>query len=1566
MGASRAIFFGNSSLLIHCAEAFLEAGHAVVGVITSLSKIRVWAETSGITALSFTQVADSGQLGEFDFLFCVGAHQTVLPELIAAARKMAIRSHDSLCPPYLDQHGSNWALINQKAAHGVCWHEMHATNASGRVVRQQSFDVSRHDTAGSLYAKCYEASLASFITLLEDINSDRLQAAPICLMSEHRFTPSPVLPPFLGTLDFSRSAREVADLVRGLDCSPLPNNFAIAKIYLGKTTTRVHSAQAVLGAATSAIPGTVAWVKGDSLQVSTIEGDIILDGCISADERSMDLVVTAGMVLPQPDKAQLDQLSASIARIAQGELFWREVYALVSPVELAYPSNLSDTGKPQANASTFLRVPLRAETPSAVTLAAFLSWLSSITAQEQVSLMYADQEIDRQVLGLEAWLSGWVPLTLCIALDGTTTQAVYRAQKSVDQLRRAGPCASDLPARMGLTRELMKRLSHIGISQGEHVLLENMNLMLAINPDDQGSALVVRESVYSLAMLTTIAHHFSTFLVAFADGGSIAALSLIPADEASIAAAMNNTATPYDTTSSVQKLISKQALLTPAHVAVCFEGKTLTYLELEQHANALASRLRQQGVRPGAIVGLCAGRSIELVVGLLAIWKAGAAYLPLDPGYPPSRLLYMMEDSQAQLVLTTQALASSLPISPDKVCLLDAMVQPETFGPEHFTPLEEPVIRLAYLMYTSGSTGKPKGVLVTQKSLLNLFAGLNATIPHELPGRWLAVTSVSFDISVVELWWPLTHGLTVVIHSHAASGRAVAQALLHNEITHLFCTPSMVSVLTGDAAGRQALSGLSVLMAGGEIFPLQSTKELCHIVRGKVFNVYGPTEITVLSNVCELSVNDDFVPLGPPIANTTLSVRTPHGMECPAWVVGELLIGGDGVSNGYLHQPELTAEKFIADPARTGGRLYKTGDLVRRRPGGGLEFMGRSDHQVKIRGHRIELGEIEKTISKLSGVKEAVVLTLDDLFGDKRLVAYVVPQAGHTLEIKHIQAAIADALPPIMVPSVVQLMPSFQLTLNGKIDWRALPAPQMTPSEASAEDIAAMPESALEISMAKIWKQVLGSPVQVKATDCFFKLGGNFYLAVQVQRQLLKTTGHVLHLSDMVRLRTIRKITKQWIPNLEFKQNVTTQNSQLVSLDEKRRTKDVSAVPDFVVAPRRLTLVESAIARIWRDLFHLQHIDKHDDFFALGGNSLAAVRMFAQLRKQFLVDLPLAALFETSSLTQFAAVVAQNMQDKPHLEKTSTASASLGKAFSSKRNWSALVTICAGDARRQPLFCIHGAGGNVFNFKAVSQKLGSDQPIYGLQPQGVDGYQPMLQSIEAMATQYVKAIRTVDPQGPYQLIGYSAGGVIAFEMAQQLRKAGANITLLAMIDTRTPAAVLRKPGLLKKLFLMRHWSLRFALERLRSREGEDRRLDNNNVQVTQKLPGQWLPPEQLEGHLFQHIVDVQNRYKPEPYQGSIVLYKAKNATTHYLHAGERLGWEEYIDGQIKVVRIPGSHNLMMIDPNLTELSEALRQELNGLHLQTEISSRHESKAAVTPVALPITSTTSQDRHQRFG
>jgi natural product biosynthesis luciferase-like monooxygenase protein len=348
---------------------------------------------------------------------------------------------------------------------------------------------------------------------------------------------------------------------------------------------------------------------------------------------------------------------------------------------------------------------------------------------------------------------------------------------------------------------------------------------------------------------------------------------------------------------------------------------------------------------------------------------------------------------------------------------------------------------------------------------------------------------------------------------------SVAQELAANGITHLQCTPSMASMLVADAAGRTALSKLSALMVGGEALPLKLAQELRALVPGKLLNMYGPTETTIWSTTCDLQQVGEFVPLGEPIANTRLSIRTPWGVETPALVPGELLIGGDGVTQGYWQRPELTAEKFVADDSQPSARWYRTGDLVRRHPQGALEFLGRIDHQVKIRGHRIELGEIESALSRQTGVRQAVVVARVDASGDKRLAAYVTAHTGSVLDSTQIRGALAQELPEPMVPATVSVLPVLPLTPNGKIDRRALPEPQT----AIVIQLAAAPQSQLEKTIASIWQEVLGLP-QVGMSDNFFDLGGHSLLVVQVQRRLREVCGREVSITDMFRLPTIRAL----------------------------------------------------------------------------------------------------------------------------------------------------------------------------------------------------------------------------------------------------------------------------------------------------------------------------------------------------------------------------------------------------------------------------------------------------------
>ncbi len=343
---------------------------------------------------------------------------------------------------------------------------------------------------------------------------------------------------------------------------------------------------------------------------------------------------------------------------------------------------------------------------------------------------------------------------------------------------------------------------------------------------------------------------------------------------------------------------------------------------------------------------------------------------------------------------------------------------------------------------------------------------------------------------------------------HQAS---VPDNILVHKAAYLQCTPSMASMLVADAAGRTALSQLRALLVGGEAMPLSLARDLRAIVPGKLMNMYGPTETTIWSSTHDLSAVSDFVPLGDPIANTTFHVLTRDGRECPNFVPGELYIGGDGVTVGYHNRPELTAERFVPNPFSGRGRLYRTGDLVRRHSSGELEFLGRIDHQVKIRGHRIELGEIEAALGQQKGVKDCAVVAREDGLGDKRLVAYVTAVAGLTLDVAKIREELAGELPDVMVPATIVELPAMPLTPNGKLDRKALPEPRA----ANSEDGPA--RSDLENIIAGIWCKLLGLS-SVGTSDNFFDLGGHSLLIVQVQRQLKQTLGREVAIVDMFRL----------------------------------------------------------------------------------------------------------------------------------------------------------------------------------------------------------------------------------------------------------------------------------------------------------------------------------------------------------------------------------------------------------------------------------------------------------------
>ncbi|RNF82344.1 non-ribosomal peptide synthetase [Montanilutibacter psychrotolerans] len=557
---------------------------------------------------------------------------------------------------------------------------------------------------------------------------------------------------------------------------------------------------------------------------------------------------------------------------------------------------------------------------------------------------------------------------------------------------------------------------------------------------------------------------------------------------------------PFDV--PLHALVEAQVAQRPDAVAIEHDGNRLTYAELDAQADALANVLVAHGAGPGELVGLFVERSPRMLVALLGVLKAGAAYVPLDPGYPAERLAFMLEDAAARLVVTERDLLPQLPVSTARPVLIEDALRdgnPDRtnraasgVGPED----------LAYVIFTSGSTGRPKGVQIPHRAAVNFLASV-AREPGLSAGDALcAVTTLSFDIALLELLLPLTVGARIVLadRATASDGAALVALLARSGCTVMQATPATWRMLLD--AGWQG--GDLRVLCGGEALTRELADRLLRCT-AQVWNLYGPTETTVWSTVERIGTDDTSISIGRPLANTEVYVVDANLQPVPVGVPGELLIGGLGVARGYLSRPDLTAEKFIPDPfgTRPDARLYRTGDLARWRRDGKLEVVGRIDHQVKLRGFRIELGEIECVLAEHAAARQVVVACREDRPGDKRLVAYVVAHDGAVPTNAELRSFARERLPEYMVPATCVVLAQLPMTPNGKVDRRALPAPD---SDASESDAFVAPRNAEEEVLTGLWAEVLGRE-RVGIHDDFFDLGGHSLLATQLITRVNKAFG---------------------------------------------------------------------------------------------------------------------------------------------------------------------------------------------------------------------------------------------------------------------------------------------------------------------------------------------------------------------------------------------------------------------------------------------------------------------------
>jgi amino acid adenylation domain-containing protein len=872
----------------------------------------------------------------------------------------------------------------------------------------------------------------------------------------------------------------------------------------------------------------------------------------------------AGRPSPLPDlPIQYADFSAWQRRQLQGEAleselaFWRERLQSAPPV-LELPSDRprgtpqSDRGgvrivrlEPGLSAEVAALARREGATLFMMLLAAFQTLLSRASGQDDVSVGApvagrTRVETERLIgcfvntLVLRTDLAGDPTFRELLARVRTVTLDAFRHQdvpfeKLVEEIRPERslshtPLFQAMLTLQNAPREELElpglRLAPLALEGGT----AKFDLLLELTEDASGIAgtLHYRTEMFEAATAERLVGHFQR-LLAGTTGDPTTRISELPwlssGEIHQVLWEWNDTQAALTGAPTLHQLVEAQAARTPDAVAVEMdEGMALTYAELEARASHLARHLRRLGVEPEALVGICAERSIEMVVGLFGILKAGGAYVPLDPDLPAERLAYVLGDAGARAILVPSGLAGRLPAHGIPTVFLDHLATagdaPRGVSTLESRPLGSPE-NLAYVIYTSGSTGKPKGAMNSHRAVVNRLLWMQAAYGLTADDAVLQKTPFGFDVSVWEFFWPLAVGARLVMARPGGhqDPEYLATAIERRRITTLHFVPSMLSAFL-EARNLERCRGVRRVIASGEALPADLAATFFARLPGvELHNLYGPTEaaIDVTAWPCAPDAGRRPVPIGRPIANLRIALLDRALAPVPIGVPGELYIGGAGLARGYVRRPDLTAERFLPDPqGLPGARMYRTGDLARYQSDGAIEFLGRIDHQVKIRGFRIELGEIEAALGQHPDVREAVVLARLDTPGDPRLVAYVVPRGA--LETAQLAEFLAASLPAYMVPSSFVLLPALPLNPNGKVDRKALPAPSAI--DRPEREPYAPPRTPVEELLCGIWAEVLDVP-RVGIRDNFFALGGHSLFAARAVSLIYERFGVELSLRSL-------------------------------------------------------------------------------------------------------------------------------------------------------------------------------------------------------------------------------------------------------------------------------------------------------------------------------------------------------------------------------------------------------------------------------------------------------------------
>lgn len=1050
--------------------------------------------------------------------------------------------------------------------------------------------------------------------------------------------------------------------------------------------------------------------------------------------------------------------------------------------------------------------------PAGVSKESIGAWTNPVVVQSSMqncSLSDYLGQVDRAMA--QARTQQWLPFSTLLRSVPTTLESPH------SPICQAAFTYNSLPAEP-LSAQLLKTLATQQPIGWETLTLQVLQLPvqslefdLLLEATELSDIILItlqyNRSLYDAETIAQFTYHLHNLLAAIvaAPDPAIATLPVLSNEERQkILIDWNQTDRLYELSYCLHQWVEQQVERTPEAIALTFGTQTLTYRQLNAQANQLAHYLQAQRVGPESLVGVCMERSLELVVALLGILKAGAAYVPVDPGYPRERLAFVLVDAQVSILLVQQPLIAKLPDPEARVICLDT--EWETIAHFPTTNLVSTVQpeNLAYVIYTSGSTGKPKGVMNTHRGVCNRVLWMQEAYGLDELDTVLQKTPFSFDVSVWEFFWPLMVGARLIIAKPEGHKDPLylMELIVTEAVTTLHFVPSMLQVFLETPLVEQCRS-LKRVFCSGEALPFSLQERFFERLQAELHNLYGPTEaaIDVTFWSCQRSGSLTVVPIGRPIANTQIYLLDQYLQPVPPGVPGELHIGGVGVARGYLNRPDLTAERFIPNPFSdcAEDRLYQTGDLAYYLPDGAIVYLQRLDNQVKIRGLRIELGEIETVLHQHPLVQSAIVVArLVDT--NPQLIAYVVPiQAA--LDGNELRQFLRQQLPEYMVPAAVVTLAALPLLPNGKVNRRALPEPTATH---------------------------------------FGQVGA-------------------------------------YVPPQDA--------------------------------------IEQTLAQIWSELLNLERIGRHDHFFELGGHSLLAVILMAKIQQQLGKSLPLMALFANPTIADLAML----------LHTPSLSSGSPGPLIAIQPN-----------GTKPPFFCIHPAGGNVLCYGNLSRYIGNEQPFYGLQARGFYPGEVPLTRVEAMAQLYVEAIREFQPEGPYQVGGWSFGGVVAYEVAQQLRQQGQEVSRLAILDSYVPILLDRQKHIDDRYLvgvLSRVYGGMFGQDNLvQPQELQGLTVEEQIDYIVDKSRSVGIFPAEVQRRDNRRIVEVlvgtlkaTYAYHRQPYAGKVTVFRANEK--HVMAPDPQLVWVELFSildaANIEIITVPGNHYTFILEPHVPVLAAKL-------------------------------------------